>query len=78
MAKELAEQDVTREEAAEQLETLAEALRGDGGFDVTVGNRTVHLSPPSNIGLELGVREKSSRLRGDRESVTVKLDWKPE
>jgi amphi-Trp domain-containing protein len=78
VAKELHEAHVTREEAAEQLETLAEELRDDDGLDVTVGNRTVHLSPPSNVNLELGVREKSSRFRGDRESVTVAVEWKPE
>lgn len=78
MAKELQEEDVTREEAAERLEMLAEGLRGEGPFDVTIGNRTVHLSPPSNIGIETGVRETSSLLRGDRESVTVTIDWKPE
>lgn len=78
MAKELEEGDVTREKAAERLEKLADALRSEGEFDVTVENRTVHLSPPNNIGFELGVREKSSRLRGNRESVTVKMDWKPE
>lgn len=78
MAKELQELSVTREEAAERLETFAEALRGEGTFDVTVENRTVHLSPPQDIGFEVGVREKSSRLRGNRESVTVKMDWKPE
>lgn len=78
VAKELHEAHVTREEAAEQLETLAEELRDEDGCDVTVGNRTVHLSPPSNVNMELGVREKSSRFRGDRESVTVAVEWKPE
>ncbi|ELY86400.1 hypothetical protein C485_10390 [Natrinema altunense JCM 12890] len=28
-------------------------------------------------GAEVGVRERSSILRGQRETVTVKLDWKP-
>lgn len=78
MVKELEEAAVSREEAAERLETLADALRAEGEFDVTVGNRTVHLSPPGEIGLEVGVREKASRLRGDRESVTIKMDWQPE
>ena len=73
----------TRQLCASLEETIAfaeeaEELRDDDGLDVTVGNRTVHLSPPSNVNLELGVREKSSRFRGDRESVTVAVEWKPE
>jgi hypothetical protein len=27
--------------------------------------------------ISVGVRERSSVLRGSRESVTIKLDWKP-
>ncbi|MFC7141042.1 amphi-Trp domain-containing protein [Halosimplex aquaticum] len=78
MAKELEELDVTREEAAERLESFAEGLRGEGSFDVNVNNRTVHLAPPDDVGMEIGVREMSSLLRGDREAFTIKLDWKPE
>lgn len=76
MAKELEERDVSREEAAERLERIADELRTDGSFDVN--NRTVHLSPPSKVGMEVGVRERSTLLRGNREGVTIKLDWKPE
>ncbi|WP_436925506.1 amphi-Trp domain-containing protein [Halosimplex amylolyticum] len=78
MAKELEELDVTRDEAADRLEAIADDLRGDGSFDVNVSNRTVHLAPPDDIGMEVGVREMSSLLRGDREAFTIKLDWKPE
>jgi len=78
MAKELEAYDMTRDEAADKLESIAADLRGDGSFDVNVNNRTVHLAPPENIGMEVGVREMSSLLRGSREAFTVKLDWKPE
>ncbi|WP_123535478.1 amphi-Trp domain-containing protein [Halosimplex salinum] len=78
MPKELEEMDMTRDEAADKLESIADDLRGDGPFDVNVANRTVHLSPPRDIGVEIGVRETSSLLRGSREAFTVKLDWKPE
>ena len=77
MAKELEEGAVTREEAAERLEDIAERLRGEGSFDVSVNNRTIHLSPASELGLQAGVREKSTFLRGNREGITIKLDWKP-
>ncbi|QLH76486.1 amphi-Trp domain-containing protein [Halosimplex rubrum] len=78
MSKELEAYDMTRDEAADKLESIAADLRGDGSFDVNVNNRTVHLAPPENIGVEVGVREMSSLLRGSREAFTVKLDWKPE
>jgi len=78
MAKELEELDTTRDEAAAKLEAIADELRSEGPFDVNVNNRTVHLSPPDDIGMELGVRETSSLLRGSREAFTIKLDWKPE
>ncbi|ELZ29319.1 hypothetical protein C475_03844 [Halosimplex carlsbadense 2-9-1] len=77
MAKELEAYDMTRDEAADKLESLAADLRGDGSFDVNVNNRTVHLAPPEEIGMEIGVREMSSLLRGSREAFTIKLDWKP-
>jgi len=78
MAKELEERTVTRDEAADRLESIAADLRGDDQFDVNVNNRTIHLSPPAKFGMEVGVRETSSMLRGDRETLTVKIDWKPE
>jgi hypothetical protein len=30
------------------------------------------------IAMEIGVRGSSSMLRGDREALTVKMDWQPE
>lgn len=77
MAKELETRELTRDKAADRLEDLADRLRGDGSFDVPISNRTVHLSPPGSVGMEVGVRERSSRLRGSRESITITLDWKP-
>lgn len=76
MAKELEEESVSRDEAADRLEDIAERLRGDGDFDVNVNNRTIHLSPGSKVGMQVGVREKSGLFRGDREGITIKLDWK--
>lgn len=78
MAKEIEETQVDREAAADRLEAIAADLRSEGSFDVNVGNRTVHLSPTSQVGMEVGVRETSSILRGSREAITIKLDWKPE
>lgn len=78
MAKELDENEVSLEEAAQRLEAIAAELRDEDTLDIDIENRTVHLSPPSTIAMEVGVRETSSLLRGDRETVTIKLDWKPE
>ncbi|WP_129115647.1 amphi-Trp domain-containing protein [Halegenticoccus tardaugens] len=76
--KTITEEKLAREEAAERLERLAAALRdGDDGCDVRVGNKTVRLHPPKRVNVEVGVRERSSILRGSRESVTVTIDWKP-
>ncbi len=75
--KTLHEEKISREEVADRLEAVAEQLRGDGDANVDVGNKTVTLSPRGNIAYEIGIRESSSVLRGDRETVTIKLDWKP-
>ena len=76
--KELEENELTREEAADRLEEIADDLRSGDSFNIEIENRTIHLSPSSSIGMEVGVRESSSLLRGDRETVTIKMDWKPE
>jgi amphi-Trp domain-containing protein len=78
MTKDLSEGEVSLEQAAQRLEAIAAELRDEDDFDINVENRTVHLSPPSTIAMEIGVRETSSLLRGDRETVTIKMDWKPE
>lgn len=80
--KTLNEERLSRSEAAEQLRTLADELDDegeddDGEISVPVGNKHVRLSPPGTISYEIGVREGSSVLRGDRETITLKLDWKP-
>lgn len=78
MAKEIEERTVSREAAADRLEDVAARLRAEGSFDMNVSNRTIHLSPPEEVGMEVSVRERSTLLRGDREGLTVKLDWRPE
>lgn len=75
--KNISEAEVSREEAADRLRELADRLDREGQFDVDVNNKTISLDPATSIGYEIGVRESSSLLRGSRESVTIKLDWKP-
>lgn len=75
MSSELEERNVPREEAAEHLQKIAGALRTGDTVDMGVNNQTVHLSPADTITHEVGVDEKWPVLRGDREAVTVEVDW---
>lgn len=75
--KTLSAEELTRDEAAERLRELADELEGDGPASIRTGNKTVSLQPSSTIAYELGVRERSSILRGSRETITLKMDWKP-
>ena len=70
------EATLSRDEVAENLEQLAEEIRnGTGNF--RVGNKTVELTPSEQVTYEIGVHERTSLLRSNRETVTVKLEWKP-
>lgn len=75
--KQLSEEQLTRDEAADRLRALADEIEGTGSSNVRTGNKTVELRPPDTIAYEVGVRERSSILRGGRETVTIKMDWKP-
>ena len=76
--KNLEEKDVSRAEAAENLRAIADELDGGEEMNIDIENKTIALSPTDSVGYEVGVRERSSILRGSRESVTITLDWKPE
>jgi amphi-Trp domain-containing protein len=76
--KNIDEDEISRSEAAERLREIASNLEEGDEFNVNIGNKTITLHPPSAIGFEVGARESSSILRGNRESVTIKMDWKPE
>jgi amphi-Trp domain-containing protein len=72
------ERDVSRDEAADLLQDLAREIRGEGQADVDVGNKTVQLTPASALTYEIEIEERSPMLGGQRESVTVTLDWESE
>ncbi|GAA0252749.1 amphi-Trp domain-containing protein [Haladaptatus pallidirubidus] len=74
----LNEEKISREEVADRLQAIADEFREGGDANIDVGNKTVTLSPADSVAYEIGTRELSSVLRGSRESVTIKLDWKPE
>jgi amphi-Trp domain-containing protein len=68
---------IDRETAAERLEDIAAALRNGEDCTVHVGNKDITLSPPETVNYGIGVTEKQRRFRGNRETVTIELDWKP-
>lgn len=72
------EQELSRDEAADQLQTLARELRGEGPADVEVGNKSVRLAPASVLDYDISIEERSSMLGGERETITVTLDWEAE
>jgi amphi-Trp domain-containing protein len=76
--KNIGEHEHSRAEAADHLREIADDLEEGDDFDVDINNKTITLHPPSSVQFEVGARESSSILRGDRESVTIKMDWKPE
>ena len=72
------EQDVSRDEAADLLQGLAREIRGEGRADVRVGNKTIELNPSSAMSYGIEIEERSPMLGGQRETVTVTLDWETE
>ncbi|HET7324257.1 MAG TPA: amphi-Trp domain-containing protein [Halococcus sp.] len=76
--KNINEDELSRADAADHLREIADDLEEGEEFDIDIGNKTITLHPSSAIGFEVGARESSSILRGSRESVTIKMDWKPE
>jgi len=74
-----ADETLPREELAAYFKDLAaEFERGDEEVTVPVGNKNVSLDPPQNIDLSVEVVERSSMLRGNRETVEIELSWKPQ
>lgn len=71
-------ESLDRGTAADRLNDLASSLRGGEELTVRVGNKDVTLDPPNELDVRIDVIEKRSRFRGDRETVRIELDWKPE
>ncbi|WP_224335780.1 amphi-Trp domain-containing protein [Haloprofundus halobius] len=69
-------EEMSREDVAARPEELAQELREGDAFDVRVGNKTVTLNPRESLAFELSVRERSAILRGNRETVSIRMDWK--
>jgi len=71
-----ADETLPRDELAAYLRDLAaEFERGDEQITVPVGNKNVTLMPPETLDVSVEVVERSSMLRGDRETVDIELSW---
>lgn len=70
------EGDRTRDEIADQLETFANNLRGDGPVELEVGGTTVTVNPPETVEFEVEVEDEGEVIGDDVErSVEFELEW---
>jgi amphi-Trp domain-containing protein len=69
---------ISREEAAGELEALANELRGDTDIDVSVGNKSVALTPRDTVEYDIEVSEREPMLGDKRESISIDMHWKAE
>jgi amphi-Trp domain-containing protein len=67
---------MNREEFAEHLRRLADQFEAEGEIDVPVGNKSIQLHPPDNVTRDIEVVERSSILRGSKESIELDVRWK--
>ena len=72
------DEELTREEAADELQRIASELRGTNVAEVPIGNKLLTLSPSPTLDYAIEVEERSPLMGGDRETLTVTLDWKVE
>ncbi|WP_049923784.1 amphi-Trp domain-containing protein [Halopiger djelfimassiliensis] len=68
-------EELPREEAADLLQELARELREQEPAEIRVGNKMLTLSPSSLLEYGIEVEERSPMIGGDREEITVTLEW---
>ena len=72
-----ADQKLPRSELAAYLSRLAQEFDGEAEeIDVDVGNKTIGLRPSNEVDFSVDVIERSSMLRGSRETIEIELSWK--
>ncbi|WP_435333674.1 amphi-Trp domain-containing protein [Haloarchaeobius sp. TZWWS8] len=68
---------LTRSELASHLRELADRFEEESeSVTIPVGNKSVTVTPPAEVGYEVTVVERSSLLRGNKESIDLELSWK--
>ncbi|AFO55928.1 MULTISPECIES: amphi-Trp domain-containing protein [Natrinema] len=73
-----ADETLPREELAAYLQELATEFGSESEeVSIRVGNKNVSLNPPHNVDVSVETVERSSMLRGNRETVEIELSWKP-
>lgn len=68
--------EMSREEAADYLRSVADELDREDGASVQLGNKRVEVRPPESIRCKGKLTERSRLLGSDREELTVTLSWK--
>ena len=72
-----ADQKLPRSELAAYLSRLAQEFDEEAEeIDVDIGNKTVSLYPSEQVDFTVDVIERSSMLRGSRETIEIELSWK--
>lgn len=64
------EQNLSREEVADYLESVVEGLRGDESLSLTIGDETVEVSPADRIEFEVEYEQE-----GDERELEFELEW---
>lgn len=73
-----ADEKLPRSELAAYLTALAEEFdSGEEEVHIDVGNKSISLYPSEELDFSIDVIERSSLLRGSRETVEIELSWKP-
>lgn len=73
-----ADETLSREELAAYLQDIATEFQDESEqVSIPVGNKNVSLTPAHNVDVSVEVVERSSMLRGNRETVEIELSWKP-
>ncbi|THE62851.1 amphi-Trp domain-containing protein [Salinadaptatus halalkaliphilus] len=71
-------EDLSREEVANRLQEIAHELHGDDPAEVQVGNKLLSLSPATVLEYAIEIEERSPMLGGDREEISVTIEWEVE
>lgn len=64
------EEKMSLEHAADFLHTVATKLKEDKSFTLTLGGKTHHVTPSSNVELEVKLEEKNGKYEFE-----VELEW---
>lgn len=67
---------VSTTELARHFREIADAFEDDQ-TRISIGNKSVRVSPPEEVNYSIDVIERSALLRGNHETVEIEVSWKP-